>query len=65
MDISQWQQMECARLGLTVEQHNEIIAACVRVQAAGCGNPYDFIVLEIGKKRLAELAKSLDIKESQ
>lgn len=59
MDISHWQQMECARLGLTVEQHNKIIAACVCVQVAGGGNPYDFIVAEIAEARLDKLVKSL------
>ena len=67
-EFTQWQQMECARLGLTVEEHNEILEICDRIHIPGIGGTYDFVTnLLVEHKTLGDLENLslIDNEESQ
>lgn len=43
LDFETWQEWECARLCITVDEHSKILELSNKIQAAGLGCPYDFI----------------------
>ncbi len=50
-----WQERECERLGISVDDHNNILDISKRIEAAGGGWPYNFIVSLIDAPKLLEL----------
>ena len=44
LNFETWQQIECQRLGISVEDHNKILEVSRNFEATGFGCPYDSFI---------------------
>ena len=60
LDFETWQKRECERLGISIDDHNEILEVSKRIEAVGLGWAYDYIISIIEPPAMsAELAATI------
>jgi hypothetical protein len=62
-DFEMWQRSECCRLGITTEEHNEILKALNKMSSVGWPSSYDAFINAIGLH--STVLKSLDMEDNK
>lgn len=61
-DFEVWQQSECCSLGITVEEHNQILEVLNKMSLSGGSNNYDVFINAIRLPSKSLTARFLDYK---